>query len=156
LRRHEHGGGTQHEQPGRGARPPELPSERPRRQRAPPAGPGGGTIKRTTILTPIVLASGAFALAPEAPAPMAKDFQTGEVTLGVGQNDVDTNSSKYLEYREIPNGVVAPYLRLFGQKDDFRYELLGGNVQQRDAFYRLKVGNEKWRLEGNYVAIPHK
>jgi MtrB/PioB family decaheme-associated outer membrane protein len=110
-------------------------------------------MKRTTILTAIVLASGVAVFAQD--APMAKDFQTGEVTVGVGQNDVDNNSSKYLEYREIPNGVVAPYLRLFGQKDNFRYELLGGNVQQRDAFYRLKLGNEKWRLEGNYVAIPH-
>lgn len=111
-------------------------------------------MKRATIVSLAFLASGGFGAAQDAP-PLPEEFLLGEVRLGVGQRDVDSNSSKFLEYREIPNGAVGPYFRVFGQKKGVRYDLLGGNIQQRDAFYRTRVGNDTWRLEGSYVAIPH-
>jgi MtrB/PioB family decaheme-associated outer membrane protein len=86
----------------------------------------------------------------------AEDFQTGEVNLGVNQLNVDTDSSKFLEYRDVPSGVVAPYFRLFGQKGDFRYDFLGSNIRQDDQRYRVKLGNDKIRVEGDYNEIPHR
>ena len=111
-------------------------------------------MKRATIVTIAFLASGGLVLAQDA-TPVPEDFLTGEVRLGAGQKDVDSNSSKFLEYRDIPNGAVGHYFRVFGQKNGLRYDLLGGNIQQRDAFYRTRIGNDTWRLDGSYVAIPH-
>jgi len=111
-------------------------------------------MKRATMVILALLASCGLVLAQDAP-PMPQDFLTGEARLGVGQKDVDSNSSKFLEYREIPNGAVGQYFRVFGQKSGLRYDLLGGNIQQRDAFYRTRIGNNTWRLDGSYVAIPH-
>ena len=126
--------------------PPPYPS--PRR--------GRGTLRhvRLRVFTLAFLASGGFVFAQDAP-PLPENFLTGEVRLGAGQKDVDSNSSKFLEYRDIPNGAVGQYFRVFGQKDGLRYDLLGGNIQQRDAFYRTRIGNNTWRLDGTYVAIPH-
>jgi MtrB/PioB family decaheme-associated outer membrane protein len=116
-------------------------------------------MKRPTLVTAVLAVATLLPLGPLAwadePPPMPKDFLVGEFSVGVGQKDVDTTSSKYLEYRDIPNGASAAYFRVFGQKNDFRFNLMGGNVQQSDAFYRGYVGNETWRVSGSYVAIPH-
>jgi predicted porin len=116
-------------------------------------------MKRPRIVTALLVAATLLTFGPalraDDPPAMPKDFLVGEFNVGVGQKDVDTNSSKYLEYRDIPNGASVGYFRVFGQKNDYRYDLQGGNVQQRDGFYRAFVGNQTWRLSGSYVAIPH-
>src|SRR5262245_11589040 len=49
--------------------------------------------------------------------------QDVSLALGVQQTYFDTDSSKYLEYRDLPQGAVLPALRLQALKGDFRYDL---------------------------------
>lgn len=86
---------------------------------------------------------------------LAQDFDTGTVTLGVDQRDSDTNSSKFLEYRDIPQGGVLPWLRFQGKKGDFRYDILGRDITQKDQTYFLKLETNSIKIKGNYLGIPH-
>jgi len=109
-------------------------------------------MKRTLSIVSIAALA---ALTPALPT-VAEDFHEGEFNLGVNQTDSDTLSSKFLEYRDIPSGAVAPYFRFLGQKGSFRYDFSGGSVQQKDQRYRLRLGNETLRVEGVYDKIPHR
>jgi Putative outer membrane beta-barrel porin, MtrB/PioB len=99
------------------------------------------------------LAFAALALAASANA--QEDFQNVSVTLGALQKDFDTNSSKFLEYRDIPQGMVLPALRFQGKKGSFRYDLQGRDVTQGDQQYLLKVEDDRFRLKGAYIGVPH-
>ena len=62
-------------------------------------------MKRAIVITAILAASPS-SHAQDSPA--TENFWKGEVTLGVVQTDSDALSSKFLEYRDIPNGLSAP------------------------------------------------
>jgi MtrB/PioB family decaheme-associated outer membrane protein len=109
-------------------------------------------MKRATVLGIVLLAWSSLAAAQE---PATETFQFGEIHLGVAQTDSNTLSSKFLEYREIPDGVVLPFFRLKGERNGLRYEAFGGNVQQSDQFYGLRLGKESFSVEGSYNRIPH-
>jgi hypothetical protein len=80
-------------------------------------------MKRVTILSAAVLALAVSAFAQQAapqpaPTPAAvevPDFRTGTVTFGLQQYDVDTVSSKFFEYRDLPNGGTAPWFSFQGK-----------------------------------------
>src|SRR5262245_17305717 len=104
-------------------------TRRPRRT----SGDEEGAMKRTFL---------AFVVAAVAvPAAAQEDFQNVTVTFGALQKDFDTNSSKFLEYRDIPQGAVVPAFRFQGKKGDYHYDLQGRDVTQGDQRYRLDVGN---------------
>ena len=88
-------------------------------------------------------------------AAQEEDFNYGEVTLGALQRDSDTDSSKFLEYRDIPQGGVVPYLRFEGKKGALRWDLRAADVTQKDQRYFLRLGNERLVLRGDYTGIPH-
>ena len=93
---------------------------------------------------------------PEAAAaPMSEDWKAGTFSLGAQQTQSDTISSKFMEYREVPNGVVAPYFRFEGKKNDLRYDFIGENIQQTDQRFRMRLSEQKWKLQGDYNRIPH-
>ena len=72
------------------------------------------------------------------------------------QRDSDTNSSKFLEYRDIPQGAGGVLRCSFdGKKGDFRYRFLGTDVTQKDQRYSSAADNDTVRLDGNYTGIPH-
>jgi MtrB/PioB family decaheme-associated outer membrane protein len=110
------------------------------------------TRARTLLIVWCAAAGAAYAQAPE---PASDDYQTGEVSLGVGQTDSDTLSSKFEEYRDLANGLTAPSLRFRGQKDGFTWDFAGRNVQQRDQRYWLTLDKGAVRIEGQYNQIPH-
>lgn len=85
----------------------------------------------------------------------APDFEVGQITLGLNQVDSDTLSSKFLEYRDIPNGGVAPLIHFKGKKSDFRYDLWARDITQGDQKYFARIENDVVRLEGHYTQIPH-
>jgi MtrB/PioB family decaheme-associated outer membrane protein len=91
----------------------------------------------------------------EAPVP-PKPSATGEVTLGALQNDVDTLSSKFTEYRDVPDGVVAPVFKLRGDFRGMIYDARGENVRQHDQRYRLYAWKNTWRFDADYNQIPHR
>lgn len=101
----------------------------------------------------LILAIAALSLA--SPGFAQEDFEKGELTLGVVQKDPDTDSSKFLEYRDIPQGAVVPYFNIQGRKGDFWYTLYGRDVTQRDQRYLFKIQNDKIKLSADYTGIPH-
>jgi MtrB/PioB family decaheme-associated outer membrane protein len=84
-----------------------------------------------------------------------KDFNIGEFTFGLWKKDSDTISSKFLEYRDIPNGAVIPFFRLKGSKGDFRYDLIGHDVTQKDQRYFGLLEGKNWKIDLDYVGVPH-
>jgi hypothetical protein len=101
----------------------------------------------------IVISFAVFALA--LPALAQEDFNVGTVSFGLQQRDVNTLSSKFFEYRDIPNGGVAPYFSFKGKKGDYRYDFFGRDVTQKDQRYYGRFEGESWRFQANYTGIPH-
>ena len=91
----------------------------------------------------------------ETAAPMSEDWKSGTVSFGAQQTDSNSISSKFMEYRDVPNGVIAPYFRFQGKKNDLSYDFLGENVKQTDQRFRMRIGEDKWQVEGDYNRIPH-
>ena len=91
-------------------------------------------MKRAAFAVALAVATGPV-LAEDDVVPST--FQFGEIDFGVSARSEDTNSSKFQEYRDIPNGFVLPLFRLDGQKDGFRYNLFGSDARERDQQYRL-------------------
>jgi hypothetical protein len=77
------------------------------------------------------------------------------MTFGILQRDSDTNSSKFLEFRDIPQGPAASYLNFIGKKGDLRYRLWGKDVTQKDQRYFGYLDNGTVRLDVSYTGIPH-
>ena len=90
------------------------------------------------------------------PALAQEDFHVGTVSFGLQQRDVNTLSSKYFEYRDIPNGGIAPFFSFKGKKGDYRYDFFGRDVTQKDQSYYGRFEGEGWRFQGSYVGIPHR
>jgi hypothetical protein len=107
-------------------------------------------MKRLFILATAVLAFAPPALADEAP-----DFSDAKVTVGAAQKDPDTNSSKFLEYRDIPQGGVLPHFGYSGKKGDFRWQIVGRDVTQKDQRYFFDLSKPTFRFSGDYTGIPH-
>src|SRR5262245_22154562 len=95
----------------------------------------------------------ALALCP--PALAQQDFEEVTVSIGALQKWFDTDSSKFLEYRDIPQGAALPAFRFLGRKGDLRYDLQGFDVTQRDQRYHGLVENDSFTLKGAYTGIPH-
>ena len=109
---------------------------------------------RTISVAAALLVCGVLARAQEAPT--AENWNTGEISLGLFQSDEDTLSSKWLEYRDIPDGITAPYVRFRGDKNGLRYDFVGSWIQQTDQQYRLRLGTDFFRIDGDYNQIPHR
>ena len=97
------------------------------------------------------------AQAPPAPATSTGQgfFSLGEIDFGVQLAHPDTNSSKFREYRDVPNGPFLPFLRLFTQ-DKVRVDLVVENAIQNDGRYRLFADIEPIRIKADYNLIPHR
>src|SRR5947208_2739798 len=65
-------------------------------------------------------------------------FRVDPLVLGVVRAHVDTNSSKWEEYRDMSNGFVIPHLRLIGEgSGDRELDFNAVNVRREDARYNL-------------------
>jgi hypothetical protein len=93
---------------------------------------------------------------PPVEAEEGADFNVGVVTFGLWQRDADTISSKFLEYRDIPNGAVAPLFQFQGKKGDYRYNLIGHDVTQKDQQYFGRFEGKSWKFQVDYTGIPHR
>ena len=115
--------------------------------------------KETPVVETVTAAIADPAPAPvqsaEPAAPMVEDWRSNTVSFGAQQTDSDTISSKFMEYRDVPNGVIAPWFRFQGRKGGLLYDFLGENVKQTDQLFRMRLREVKWGLEGDYNRIPH-
>ena len=96
----------------------------------------------------------AAALAQATSSP-TQGFTLGEIDFGLERAYADTNSSKFREYRDLPNGPYLPYFRLFGD-DGVRYNLIVENGFRDDARYRLLADAGPLRFAADYNLIPHR
>ncbi|HET9314764.1 MAG TPA: MtrB/PioB family outer membrane beta-barrel protein, partial [Vicinamibacteria bacterium] len=111
---------------------------------------------RACVLTFVCSAMASLALAQEpAPTPAPDNFEEGEFSLGVGQTDNDTLSSKFEEYRDLPNGLFAPSFRFRGEHDGFYWNFVGRDIQERDQRYWLDLRKGAIWIVGDYNQIPH-
>jgi MtrB/PioB family decaheme-associated outer membrane protein len=98
--------------------------------------------------------------ATEAKAEPAKGFtfHVDPLVLGVIRTHVDTNSSKWEEYRDMSNGFVIPYLHLTGEgSGDRELDFNAKNVRREDARYTLFYGVPgSYELTLDYNKIPHR
>ncbi len=111
-------------------------------------------MKRTMIVTAFLamglLVASSFAAAQTAPATTSG----GQVTVGL-LNVPTVDSSKFQEYRVIPNGLAIPYVNLFSTGSTGDFNLQGYNVRQADQRY-TGWANLSWLgLSFDYNQIPH-
>ncbi len=78
----------------------------------------------------------------------------GQVTVGVlGAEDV--GSSKFEEYRDVPEGVSVPCFSLFSTSDKVDFQLYGNNVSRDDQRYNGWFNTSAFDLDFDYNETPH-
>ena len=108
-----------------------------------------GTMKRIFV----ILALAALAL-PAAAQEAPRTSTWAAINLGLWQRDTPS-SSKFLEYRDIPQGAALNFFQFKGRKGDFNYDVFGYGVTQKDQKYYGVFQGNTWKFEGWYVGIPH-
>ncbi len=78
----------------------------------------------------------------------------GTVSVGVLATE-NVDSSKFEEYREIPEGVFVPYFHLFSTGGKVDFDLYGYNVRQSDQQYLGWLKAPAFDLAIDYNEIPH-
>ena len=96
---------------------------------------------RTHFLFAIVLGSLTLPAAAQ-DAAQERTSATARSPSGAQQRDSDTNSSKFLEYRDIPQGGVAALPAFRGQEGRPALGPPAADVTQKDQRYFLRFGNE--------------
>jgi hypothetical protein len=70
--------------------------------------------------------------------------------------DVDTESSKFEEYRTVPEGVAGPDLRLFNESDAVRLLVTGTRIAHDDRRFDVNLEHAWIGAEAFYDEIPHR
>lgn len=125
-----------------------------------PAG-GSGTPEDTQAATPASDAAAdtmpAMHVEMPQPAPSkAPDLFSNFVGAGLEGLAVDNDSSKFREYRELPEGLTGPDLRLFNSSEATRFIVTGENLTQRDRRIFSDFMTSAVRVQVMYDQIPHR
>jgi MtrB/PioB family decaheme-associated outer membrane protein len=121
---------------------------------------------RRIVFVLALLSSAAIALAAGLPARAADGdeerafyFTLDPVVLQPLFVDVDTESSKFEEYRDMDSGMVIPMLRLFGESGSHNrtFEFEAVSPGRADERYTLRYGNSgRYSIMLDYNVIPHR
>ena len=107
-------------------------------------------LRVSALLAMGVLVAGSVAVAQEAPPATTG----GQVTLDlIGRTDV--GSSKFEEYRVVPEGASLPFLNVFRTSSTFDFNLLASNVAQGDQRYTGWANFSGVGVSFDYNQIPH-
>lgn len=111
------------------------------------------------VASPVSEAKPEPAEAAQIPGTVARDvtaaYHSGSITLGGQATDLSDNSSKFQEYRGVPEGVVAPGFHLFGETADLKYDFRGYTIKSDDQRYTLKTDFKSARLGVDFTRMPH-
>jgi MtrB/PioB family decaheme-associated outer membrane protein len=77
------------------------------------------------------------------------------VDVGVRGRDLDTNSSRFEEYRALGNGPLLPFVRFRGEKD-FKLDFVGQDMFRDDGRYRLKAEKGTLGVVAEFNEVPHR
>ncbi|HEY2289672.1 MAG TPA: MtrB/PioB family outer membrane beta-barrel protein, partial [Thermoanaerobaculia bacterium] len=84
-------------------------------------------------------------------------FRVDPLVIGAINADVNTNSAKWEEYRDMSSGFVIPELHLVGEgSGDRELDFYAERVAREDARYTLLYGvRGRYELTIDYNKIPH-
>ncbi|MBI5556103.1 MAG: MtrB/PioB family outer membrane beta-barrel protein [Deltaproteobacteria bacterium] len=111
-------------------------------------------MKKTYLLASLLLLAPMVAQAEEE----VKIQGSGEVTVGARQIDVDPDSSKFNEYRDIDDGfhLYDLWLDLLDPRNGYFLDFQGHNLLRDDQTIRFGVGNYgSWSIIIDRNEIPH-
>lgn len=85
-------------------------------------------------------------------------FTVDPIAFGLMESDVDTDSSKWQEYRDLSSGFMIPILNIEGRGGDDRFlDFRAENVRYDDARYTFAYGvTDRYSLTVDYNKIPHR
>lgn len=92
------------------------------------------------------------AAAPPAPGGVFANY----FDLGVGLVSFDPRSSKFLEYRDVPEGLSGPSFRFGTERGTTTIRLSGANLSQEDLFVRAYIDSPLIRADILYDQVPHR
>src|SRR6185436_6911168 len=118
-------------------------------------------MKRVIIiaLAAMLVAGGTYAQAVEGPVPAPATVTplfSNEIGAGLQTFDVDTQSSKFEEYRDVPEGIVGPEFRLFSDSDSMRLLVTGNRLMQDDGRFDLGIETRTFAIDAFFDQIPHR
>jgi hypothetical protein len=113
-------------------------------------------MKRTLIVTAFLamglLVASSFAAAQEVTLP--KPYFTGQATIGLlGASDV--SSSKFTEYREVPQGFSVPSFNIAGSQKGIDFAFYGEKVRQTDQRFSGYSEFTWFGVAFDYNQTPH-
>jgi MtrB/PioB family decaheme-associated outer membrane protein len=87
-------------------------------------------------------------------------FQPGpteyRIDFGAQRLTLDTRSSKFDEYRDVPDGALLSFFGLSSFTDKGRYVITGEDVGQRDVRYTIEAERGDFGINVVYDQIPHR
>ncbi len=82
---------------------------------------------------------------------------SGKASFNVKAIDGERESSKFLEYRDLPEGLAGSFELLFKKSDKYFMEFKGYNISQDDQYVGISGGRYGiFKFDINYDKIPHR
>jgi MtrB/PioB family decaheme-associated outer membrane protein len=78
------------------------------------------------------------------------------IDFGAQRLSIDTESSKFDEYRDVPDGAPLSFFGLSSVADQGRYVITGEDVGQRDVRYTIEAERGDFGINVVYDQIPHR
>jgi MtrB/PioB family decaheme-associated outer membrane protein len=78
------------------------------------------------------------------------------IDFGAQRLTIDTRSSRFDEYRDVPDGALLPFFGLSSVADQGRYVITGEDVGQRDVRYTIEAERGDFGINVVYDQIPHR
>lgn len=95
-------------------------------------------------------------LAVTALAQETQPLFTNTIRTALQSFDVDTESSKFEEYRDVPEGIAGPDFRFFNRSDTLRILATADRIGQDDRRFDLSIEHRAIELEAFFDQIPHR
>ena len=115
-------------------------------------------MKRALILL-LVLTSPLFAQTVDAPATGPEKIESlysNVAGIAAQGATVDSDSSKFREYRSVPRGISGPDFRVFASKETSSLLVTGENLVDDDRRLTLSADTPIARVDAFYDSIPHR
>lgn len=117
---------------------------------------GGWAQEQQPAKPPVSTQPGPEAKPPETTTPPEETIlDLRRVEFGLQGVSIDSDSSRFTEYRDVPKEPVLPSFRILGT-GNFSYMLTGANVSRADQRYTLTLTHPRLSVTADYNQIPHR